>query len=73
MVELTVEVTEQFYDTMKKAKDDVEKKLGYTMDYGEYIETCMNDLVYVIAQYEAEKKKTSMDTPPKHMGSYYHG
>jgi hypothetical protein len=39
---------------MKTAKADVEEKLQRDMEYGEYIETCLNDLVYLTAVLERQ-------------------
>jgi hypothetical protein len=54
MVTLEIEVTEEFFNTMETAKADVEKKLQRDMEYGEYIETCLNDLVYLTAVLERQ-------------------
>jgi hypothetical protein len=48
MVEMNIQVTKAFFDTMQKAKADVAQKRGFDITNGEYIEQAMDDMVYMI-------------------------
>jgi hypothetical protein len=54
VVELKVEVSEDFFKTMEKAKKEVADKRGYDVSFGEYIEEAMNDLVLMVDEYGAK-------------------
>ena len=54
IVELKVEVSEDFFKTMEKAKKEVADKRGYDVSFGEYIEEAMNDLVLMVDEYGAK-------------------
>jgi len=52
VVELQVELSEEFFENMEKAKKMVADKRGYDISYGEYIEEAMNDLVKMVGELQ---------------------
>ena len=59
VVELTVELSAEFFDNMEKAKKQVADKRGYDVTYGEYIEEAMNDLVKMVDDYAYKLQQAS--------------
>ena len=59
VVELTVELSEVFFNNMDKAKKQVADKRGYDISYGEYIEEAMNDLVKMVDDYAYKLEQAS--------------
>lgn len=59
MVEMKIEVSEQFFDNMDKAKKMVADQRGYDVSYGEYIEEAMNDLVKMVDDYAYKIKEAA--------------
>jgi len=51
VVELSVELSAEFFDNLDKAKKQVADKRGYDVSYGEYVEEAMNDLVKMVEDY----------------------
>ena len=49
-VELKIEISEDFFQTMETAKKSVEDKTGREYSYGEYVEAAMNDLVQMVEE-----------------------
>lgn len=47
-VEMTIEISEDFFKTVETAKKEVEDKTGKPFTYGEYVETAMVELVDMI-------------------------
>lgn len=52
VVEMTIEVSDKFYEQMKAAKKMVADKRGYDISNGEYIEEAMNDLVQMVEELQ---------------------
>jgi gas vesicle protein len=60
VVELTIELSAEFFDNMDKAKQEVAVQRGYDITYGEYMEEALNDLVKMVGQLSEEIQKMSM-------------
>ena len=52
VVELKIQLSEEFFNNMEKAKKQVADKRGYDITYGEYIEEAMNDLVKMVGELQ---------------------
>ena len=52
VVELKIELSAEFFDNMEKAKKQVADQRGYDIEYGEYIEEAMNDLVKMVGELQ---------------------
>ena len=52
VVELTIQLSAEFFDNMDKAKKQVADNRGYDISYGEYIEEAMNDLVKMVGELQ---------------------
>ena len=59
VVELSIEVSAEFFDNMDKAKKQVADKRGYDVSYGEYIEEALNDLVKMVDDYSYKLQQAS--------------
>lgn len=57
VVELTIELSAEFFDNLEMAKMQVAEQRGYDVTYGEYIEEAMNDLVKMVGQLSEELQK----------------
>lgn len=57
VVELTIELSAEFFDNLENAKIQVAEQRGYDITYGEYIEEAMNDLVKMVGQLSEELQK----------------
>jgi hypothetical protein len=51
VVELTIELSAEFFDNMEKAKKQVADQRGYDVSYGEYLEEALEDLVNMVEDY----------------------
>ena len=54
MVEITIELSERFYEEMQKAKANLEEKYDWKMDDGEYLERCIEDFMIMITTLEKQ-------------------
>ena len=52
VVELKIELSDEFFSNMEKAKKQVADQRGYDVSYGEYIEEAMNDLVKMVGELQ---------------------
>lgn len=52
VVELKIQLDEQFFANMEKAKKQVADQRGYDVSYGEYIQEAMNDLVQMVGELQ---------------------
>lgn len=59
VVELKVQLSEEFFNNMEKAKKQVADKRGFDISYGEYIEEAMNDLVKMVGELQEKVVEAS--------------
>lgn len=59
VVELTIQLSAEFFDNMDKAKKQVADNRGYDISYGEYIQEAMEDLVKMVEDYSAKLYQAS--------------
>lgn len=52
VVELKIQLSEEFFENMEKAKKQVADQRGFDITYGEYIEEAMNDLVKMVGELQ---------------------
>ncbi|MDP3066106.1 MAG: hypothetical protein Q8N08_05135 [Methanobacteriaceae archaeon] len=70
MVQIEIEITKDFFENMVGAKEKFTKETGYEMDYGEYIERVLADLIWML-QYQNKKLIDAGISPTEHPDSMY--
>jgi len=56
MVQIEIEVSEEFYKRIQEGKKELKKNYGWELDDGGYIEKAMDDLVIIISNLKRENQ-----------------